>query len=859
MSVYEIINKMRVYENTENTYYTHLTMGARPGKYTMDRTLSDTFFNAYCNSYNKQQLCILEKPQSFVPVLVDVDIKLPVDSVLRYTEDQLKSIIHNYQVVLKEIVDNLNDDHLICFVLEKAAYQRDQNTKNGFHLHFPYVFLSKSDQENYLIPRVKTLVKKSAIFSTLGFEDSSKLIDACHIKNAWLMYGSSKSEELKPYLLTKIYNKSLEVISIEKALENFHIYNSSEDEINIRGSEEFYLPRILSTSPYSRQICELKQNLSSVLKIDISGKTYEYDTENDEGKQRYTDVQLTQMEEKLKLVNKARFSDMKEWFKLLCLMKGRGMNIKFFIQISQESGYHNFSEESCNEHWYNTKPRENGCGMNCINKWLEEDKIDWKTIFCPKKEKLIGSLLNTIYKIGLLTDLAVAEIFYDNYKDNLIYTQMGWIHFNENYGWRNQSDSELIYPLMKNIGEKFLNYVCSQKKKEDEDEKEFAKKILFLKKEAIKLCTTTHCQKIIKTIQALFFDDNALSTFDEKPHWFCFSNMKAINIRDKQIIDIKATDRILTTCGYPLPEREEIDVTTVTDLLETIMPPDNMKSFLSSLAIFIYGNNINEKFIVFRGEGRNGKGLTISLLEKVMGKYFYALPTEVLTSHSKGAGRASPELMGAQFARCVIASEPDQSSLIVKTTINLLTGNDTISARQLQKQQITFKPKFTLGLMCNDLPNISGGINDAIKSRLEIQTFPYCFKEKDEMDANNTKHKEIDTTLKEKIKTNISYRNGLLFILIDAWIENEGKYISCDDSKIEQNEYAKANNPLSMFLEQYEHSSYFLKISALQKEYDKSYDHISASKFKNFLEQAKIKIIEDRSNGHSVYLTLRVK
>jgi len=137
-----------------------------------------------------------------------------------------------------------------------------------------------------------------------------------------------------------------------------------------------------------------------------------------------------------------------------------------------------------------------------------------------------------------------------------------------------------------------------------------------------------------------------------------------------------------------------------------------------------------------------------------------------------------------------------------------------------------------------------------------IQDFPYTFKIEDEINKDNKNHKLIDTSMKDKVKNDPSFRNGLLYLLIDTWYENQGKYISNDDSKEQQENYAKQNNPVIAFLETYEESNdSFIRIQVLHKLYKANYDDtITTSKFKNYLEEAKVKIIDDKSNGHKVYI-----
>ena len=63
-----------------------------------------------------------------------------------YTEDQLNIVVKLYQSVLKEIIDSVSDDELMCVVLEKEMYRikvgEINYLKGGFHLHFPSIFLN---------------------------------------------------------------------------------------------------------------------------------------------------------------------------------------------------------------------------------------------------------------------------------------------------------------------------------------------------------------------------------------------------------------------------------------------------------------------------------------------------------------------------------------------------------------------------------------------------------------------------------------------------------------------------------------------------------------------------------------------
>src|SRR5690606_28218150 len=149
----------------------------------------------------------------------------------------------------KLVVQDISYNDLICFVLEKPHYfvnvNGTQYVKNGFHLHFPYIFLDKKDHQVFLLPHILERVKESKIFYNLGIEDSSTLIDKQYCTVPWLMYGSHKPDNF-PYKLSYILNEDLETISLKDSLKNYSLYNSKELLIDISNNEEYYLPRILS-------------------------------------------------------------------------------------------------------------------------------------------------------------------------------------------------------------------------------------------------------------------------------------------------------------------------------------------------------------------------------------------------------------------------------------------------------------------------------------------------------------------------------------------------------------------------------------------------------------------------------------
>ena len=306
----------KILENsiTREQFHTHVSMGTFKAKYNFSRKNIENFFNNY-NAENNS-ICLAEKPQQYTPILVDIDIKRKIDEInSERTESHITEIIKVYQKVLKEILQDINDKDLTCIFLDKPKYEVIQNkityVKNGYHLHFPYIFLNRDSQKIHLIPRVKQIVKELNIFHDLGFENSEQLIDDV-TSNAWLIYGSSKDENMNSYKISKVYNHNCEEVSLEDGLANYPIYNINEEKIVFKENEiTENLPRILSIIPYNRfeLVKEIKENLENPNKQEQQQVRRSNKIKHNKNTQQL----LEDAKELVKIISKDRAENRKDW------------------------------------------------------------------------------------------------------------------------------------------------------------------------------------------------------------------------------------------------------------------------------------------------------------------------------------------------------------------------------------------------------------------------------------------------------------------------------------------------------------------------------------------------------------------
>ena len=569
--------------------------------------------------------------------------------------------------------------------------------------------------------------------------------------------------------------------------------------------------------------------------------------------------------EYLGLLKPERFKNHKEWFQLMCLCRGNTIPEHVFVDLSEKSGYAKFNREQCLKQ-FNALEAKKTFGFPLLHKWLEEDGIDYKELF-PSLSPIVRAIKNLEEKDFGCTDMGVAGILKQFYEGSLYYTKShGWLYW-DNTKWNIGNESMIFYPICKRISSELCLYINVQldKKKARVGElsllpKDDPRRGLLIPaqisleegKQAFNryrhLQSVSAMKSILQMSMSLFQDDEILATFDCQPHLFSFTDIN-INLFTQELVPFTKEQRILTTCGYKMPPRNQEYIDKVEVLMKEIT--DDFVGFLANIAITLYGGNINEAFLVWKGIGRNGKGVTDTLLRQVLGIYMMTLPITELTQESKGKGSANSEIANLRWARCVMSVEPEENQKLQTGRIKQLTGNDPIDARQLYKEAFKYLPKFTLLLQCNAMPRLTK-LDDAIENRMLVTEFPFQFVEEPIRDYQ----RKVDITIKGKLSKDQSYRDGMLWLLLDAFKDSQGKITRTDKHKEQLAEIIEDNSPLCEFLQDYETSVNFLRINELYEAYSINYNtKMKKAEFKKHItNHPKIKCEEDKSNGMKVFL-----
>jgi P4 family phage/plasmid primase-like protien len=744
----------------EGVFHTHVSMIKPRGKFLFNREIFEDFWKIYCilmnDDSNLGMFGIAEKPQYYYPVLVDIDIKIPekeIEPELRkklqtmegkiedhiYAEKHVKQVIEIFQSILRQIVEDCEDIMLTCCLLEKKIYSTEKNGvkyyKSGFHLQFPYVFLSKKDQETYLNPRIIDALKELEVFEDLGFEDSSKLFDDGISGKPWLLYGSRK-ETSEPYVLTKIYNSEIKEVSIEEAFQHYQLFDNRERLIDINGKIKEYLPRILSIIPYGRTPCELKSGLECLTKERQLLKSKKTCKEN---LKTTVEENLKISEKLLPMLGQFRAEEYNEWITIGWVMYNIGEGcqeaLDQWIDFSSRDEL-NFDENECISQWEKMTRKDYTIGTlkfyaktdnpELYREFVKEEGLKYIKMSLEGSHKDLADLLYTEYG----TEFVCASV-----QNKTWYQFVGhhWEEIEEGVFLRDKISSDIVERYGKLGGEYFVKATTTATGNGDgPDEKSYQIRLKQIQKLVVQLKSAPYIQNVMKMAADKFYNKNFKHKLDTNPYLFGFKNgvydLKLNVFRSGRPEDYISNSAPIDFVNYAPTDKKVQDIH---DFLEKVFPDKSVRQYFldQSSDVFVGGNH--QKVVIFwTGEGDNGKSVTQSFFDKMLGTLAIKFSTTLITGKKTQIGAAGPELARAGGGvRWAVLEEPDGDEEINVGMLKSLSGNDSYWARDLfEKGKSTreIQPLFKLVFICNNLPSMRYS-DKATWNRIRVIPFETTF------------------------------------------------------------------------------------------------------------------------------------
>ncbi|KAF9345479.1 hypothetical protein BGX26_003076 [Mortierella sp. AD094] len=285
----------------------------------------------------------------------------------------------------------------------------------------------------------------------------------------------------------------------------------------------------------------------------------------------------------------------------------------------------------------------------------------------------------------------------------------------------------------------------------------------------------------------------------------------------------------------------------------------------------ITGRTDSQVWVMFTGEGSNGKSLLAGLLKSLLEEWYTAAPYEIFFRSDQRAreGAHSTHLGTIRNSRICVKEEAEPNDKLNSVTLKTITGGDDIIMRAAHASSFeTFKPMLLPILLCNQLPE--SDINDyAMMRRLVVVPFENTYTSPDDpkkpYDQSNPFHRLKDPEKKKKLLDERA-REQLLVWLVKgsvAWYMNKELRQQPPAILRAYENYNNENDKLQQFIDGYceKGEKYQVNAALFKEEFQKKMQTIVQPKqLMASMKDKKFSYVLSRNSGKQerVYMGLQL-
>jgi len=792
-TVVDYLNEHRYTEESDDKP-THQSWGTIiRGKFILNKEDVKKFMEIYTEAIinGVNDLSILEMQQEYSPIIVDIDLKLPIENyesnTRLYTNKMIKNIIKKYLIAIDEYI-NIPDDIKICIFEKELPSETDDICKDGFHIYFPEIITSSNIRHLIRHKVVKMYNEEDNLFEQF-IEIPDKIIDKAVVSsNGWLLYGSRKPGG-QSYKLTRIYDKNLNIkyteesndFSLSQIIKYFSLNTGK------RNNKKYSL-ELKDIKTDSEINAEIRKN-----NINTNIKPIENEFGNSKEKEELFQHACTYTD----MLSDDRADNYEDWRNVGLALHNTDISLlPKWIEFSKKCKK-KYKEGICDNFWkkFKTPSTGNLLTIRSLAYWAKQDspkeyEIYNKEIF---KNKLKDSLDNNTYKIAMA--------FKTKYNDKYVCSSMKsniWWEFN-NHRWERIEDA---YTIKKILSEDFANEYYEEitettkeiTKTSGYKKEQLQNKLTILNKITEKLMNIDFKKKIIEESKALFFDPDFDTKLDSNEDLIGFNN-GVYNLANSEFREGRHDDYIsLNTKNDYRPYSPNMPhIKDIHKFFNQILPNETVKEYFQiAMATCLSGKTKEEKLYILTGGGSNGKSVTMDLASLALGDYFMSCPITIITRKRGSSNETSPEKVRMKGKRFGVFQETDDGEKLNVGVMKEFTGGDKVLVRDLFKganEMIEFKPQMKYFLTCNQLPTVPSN-DDGTWRRLRVIDFKSKFTD----NPCNPNEFKINTNLKHDIKKWAPYFLSYLIYIYETKYKNINYLSEPDEVLASTNQYKMEND-----------------------------------------------------------------
>lgn len=686
------------------------------------------------------QFHLAEVPVFPSPIIIDVDIKQkgrPLEKL--YDDFMIKEIVLSYTTILNDFLIDPPQEYKIVLLEKPPRTTENGITKNGFHLHFLSISLSKQDLD-FVFNKV------------LEISEFSDLLDNVSGK-PWLLYGAIKHpvDDPHPYKITKgitIINEKINYVPyqslfigeeyLDEKITKKNIDNMLVSLMSIRNFNSFSL-QIPSRIDYNK-IPQTQRESTELENISIYREPKETNT---------IYIHAVKIIELVLLLNQERSENYEDWLRVAMILTNIAKSKPEDEQEILETGFHTFSMQSslydqmeCQRKWnslFISSKLNRGLGIGSLIYYVKQDIPTFN----------LKSILNNYSTECIPTnDYDIAICVKNSITDLYITHALGCFKYNNTY-WEEIPYHENI--LKKFIEDWFADYKPKITEKIDRLNDSVLMKIAekTLKVLTKKVMNYSSRNSILKSLIDVLNSKSASKLFEQKTNLVAFNNC-VFSVNKWEIVPGEPLDYLSTKIDHdyiPWSSVSKKDQDLVLDFWKKIFPDEELREYCIELfARPITGQNALKQFPFWTGVGNNGKSVCVKLLENIFKKMVMKIPKSLIIGGQAKVGGLNPELSRLKFAKFAFIDEVTLNDILDPGQIKGLTGNDSLYVRDLyqsSKEINEIIPYFIPNVITNSIPIIKKP-DEATWNRIRLINFESVFTR--DVDAYIKSHPDVDPT-----------------------------------------------------------------------------------------------------------------
>jgi putative DNA primase/helicase len=398
----------------------------------------------------------------------------------------------------------------------------------------------------------------------------------------------------------------------------------------------------------------------------------------------------------------------------------------------------------------------------CQKRWRPDDWGDqWLKALGTRREVTLGSVFALADRLDPkpkalphLTDIKNGKLYADKWRDSLFFVK-GWkgvIVLDPEIGYT-KKDFDFAITAGKEVVADMLDDYTSEFRKDPD--------ATVTKKMGQEIRRVSQLKNLKAMIEMARSEDRmsiSLSELDADPMLLGVKN-GVVDLTTGKLTEI--TPNLLVTKRSNFRYVPSADAPRFKKFIQEIEPDKDKQIFLLCLLAYLLTGSVKEQFwFFFMGIGANGKSVLIEFIAWCLGDYAFKIPTEMLMKQNRSSASASPDLLALQGRRLVYCNETTEGQRIDDARVKDMTGGDTITARALYQDPVSFRPTHKLVVSGNHAPIVSDN-GEGFWRRVKLFEFTQRFEGKDD-----------DKELLTKLQQESSGVLNLLLTSLKIWNES---------------------------------------------------------------------------------------